>query len=47
VKPEENGRFLRTETGLGAKVTRTGYPEKVAKQLIQTTDGRFATPDWK
>lgn len=47
VKPEENGKFLRTETGLGAKVTRTGYPERVAKQLIETTGNRFASPEWK
>lgn len=47
VKPEENGVFLRTKTGLGAKVKRTGYPEKVAKQLIETTGDRFSTPTWK
>ena len=47
VKPEENGVFLRTKTGLGAKVTRTGYPENVAKQLIETTGDRFSSPTWK
>ena len=47
VKPEKDGKFLRTPTGLGAKVTRTGYSEKVAKQLIETTGDRFACPDWK
>lgn len=47
VKPEENGVFLRTKTGLGAKVTRTGYPENVAKQLIETTGNRFSSPTWK
>ena len=45
VKPEKDGKFLRTETGLGATVKRTGYPEKVAKQLVETTGDRFAVPE--
>ena len=28
VKPDADGRFVRTKTGLGAKVTRPGFPEK-------------------
>ena len=47
VKPEKDGKFLRTETGLGATVKRTGYPEKVAKQLVETTGNRFAVPEEK
>jgi hypothetical protein len=45
VKPEKDGKFLRTATGLGATVKRTGYPEKVAKQLVETTGDRFAVPE--
>lgn len=45
VKPEENGKFKRTPTGLGATVKRTGYSEKVAKQLVETTGNRFAVPE--
>lgn len=44
VKPEENGKFLRTKTGLGAKVVRPGYSERYAKELIKQTGDKFAMP---
>lgn len=44
VRPEKDGKFLRTKTGLGATVKRPGYPENVAKQLIETTGDKFIYP---
>lgn len=44
VKPEENGKFFRTKTGLGAKVLRPGYSERYAKELIKQTGDKFAMP---
>ena len=45
VKPEKDGRFERTETGIGATVSRPGYSELVKKHLIETTATRFQQPD--
>lgn len=45
VKPEENGWFLRTETGLGAKVERPGVPENVAREIIKATGDKYAVPE--
>lgn len=47
VKPEKDGRFLRTETGLGARVERPGFPEPVARELVRQTGDKYAVPDWK
>lgn len=44
VKPTEDGKFLRTKTGLGAKVQRTGFPEKVARELVKQTGDKYAVP---
>ena len=41
VKPDENGRFLRSKYGLGATVKRPGYPEKFARELIKQTGKKF------
>jgi len=41
VKPEENGQFKRTPTGLGAKVVRPGYPLPFARELIRQTGSKF------
>lgn len=45
VKPTRDGRFLRTKTGLGARVERPGYPEKVARELVRQTGDKFAVPE--
>lgn len=45
VKPEKNGKFERTKTGLGASVKRPGYPENVARELIKQTGNKFAVPE--
>lgn len=44
VKPEEDGAFKRTATGIGAPVIRPGYPEDVARELIRQTGDRYAVP---
>ena len=44
VKPEENGSFKRTPEGLGARVTRPGYPERFARELIRQTGTKFEIP---
>lgn len=41
VKPEENGHFKRTKTGLGAPVERPGYPSSFAKKLINETKDKY------
>ena len=45
VKPTKDGKFLRTKTGNGATVKRTGFPEKVARALMKQTGDRFASPE--
>lgn len=45
VKPEQNGQFLRTEEGIGAKVVRPGYPKRYAKELIRQTGDKFLVPE--
>ena len=45
VKPTKDGKFLRTKTGNGATVKRTGFPEKVARALVKQTGYRFASPE--
>lgn len=44
VKPEENGHFKRTRTGLGARVQRTGFPEGYAKELVKATGNKYKVP---
>lgn len=45
VKPTENGRFLRTKTGLGAKVVRQGFSENYARRLAKETGDKFKQPE--
>ena len=44
VKPEANGAFTRTQTGLGARVGRPGFPNKVAREIVRTTGDKYAVP---
>lgn len=44
VKPEKNGRFERTPYGLGARVSRPGYPDAYAKELVRQTGTKFEVP---
>ena len=45
VRPEENGTFKRTETGLGARVSRPGYPKSFARELVRQTGEKYAVPN--
>lgn len=45
VKPEKDGKFTRTKTGLGAKVARPGYPESIAKDIVRQYGSRYAVPE--
>ena len=47
VKPEKDGKFLMTPEGLGARVTRVGFPEKTKEQLIEQTGSKFEVPTWE
>ncbi|MBQ9671425.1 MAG: C69 family dipeptidase [Prevotella sp.] len=44
VKPEQNGAFTRTPTGLGSRVVRPGYPERFGRELIRQTGTKFEVP---
>ena len=44
IKPEVNGVFKRTSTGLGATPVRPGYPTKYARKIVQQTGDRFKYP---
>ncbi len=44
VKPESNGKFERTATGMGATVKRPGYPEAYKKELIKQTGDKYLVP---
>ena len=44
VKPEADGAFTRTKTGLGARVGRPGFPNKVAREIVRTTGDKYAVP---
>ncbi len=47
IKPEENGKFKKTPDGIGAKVTRPGYSESFARQLVKQTGDKFECPPEK
>lgn len=44
VKPEVNGKFTRTKTGLGSRVERPGFPENTAREIVRQTGSRFEVP---
>ena len=45
VKPEENGAFKRTATGIGARVTRPGFPKPFAREYIRQTGDKYLNPE--
>lgn len=44
VKPETDGIFTRTKTGLGARVQRPGYPESTAREIVRQTGSKYEVP---
>ena len=47
VKPEANGKFKRTKTGLGATVARPGYPDGVAREMYRINGDKYVVPETK
>ena len=41
---DDNGTFLRTPTGIGARVKRPGFPESYARKLIEQTGTKLLVP---
>ncbi len=44
IKPEKDGEFERTSTGIGVPVIRSGFPENYARELIRQTGDKFEVP---
>src|SRR5574344_2355483 len=44
IKPDDNGVFKRTPTGLGATVIRPGYPIKYARRIATETGDKYKYP---
>ena len=44
IKPEADGKFTRTKTGLGARPTRPGYPAPYARHYVKQTGKKYAVP---
>ncbi|MBR5698309.1 MAG: C69 family dipeptidase [Prevotella sp.] len=42
IKPEADGHFTRTKTGLGARPTRPGYPTPYARHYVKQTGEKYA-----
>ena len=45
VKPEEDGQFKRTPEGIGARVSRPGYPAAFARKLVKATANKYQCPE--
>lgn len=44
IKPEIDGHFTRTATGLGPSVERPGIPEHAAKEIVKSTADKYLVP---
>ena len=44
VKPEKDGKFLRTPEGIGVAVQRPGYPAAYREQLVKQAGDRYEVP---
>lgn len=44
VKPEKNGKFERTATGIGATVSRPGYSDYFKHELVKQTGDKYLVP---
>ena len=47
IKPEADGKFTRTKTGLGARPARPGYPAPYARHYVKQTGKKYAAPSEK
>ena len=44
VKPEKDGKFLKTPTGLGERVARPGYSDYMKHEIVKQTGDKYAVP---
>ncbi len=44
IKPEKDGEFERTSTGIGVPVIRPGFPENYVRELLRQTGDKFEVP---
>ena len=44
VKPEKNGKFERTDTGIGATVARPGYSKEYAREMKNISGDKYTEP---
>lgn len=44
VKPEQDGKFARTKTGIGARVMRPGFTESTAREIVRRTGTKYEVP---
>ena len=47
VKPDKDGRFLRTKHGLGERVSRPGFPSSYARKVLENSNNKFLVPNEK
>ena len=47
VKPDENGRFKRSQYGLGARVSRPGFAPAFAREMLRQSGTRYEVPSEK
>ena len=45
VKPEKDGKFLRTPEGIGAPVQRPGFPEGFARKMLKACNYKYLYPE--
>lgn len=45
VKPEKDGKFLRTPEGIGAPVQRPGFPESFARKMLKACNYKYLYPE--
>jgi hypothetical protein len=44
VKPDKNGRFERTQYGLGAKVARPGFSSSYGRKVLENSNNKYLVP---
>ena len=47
VKPDKNGRFERTQYGLGARVSRPGFSSSYARKVLENSKKKYLVPEEK
>ena len=47
VKPDQDGRFLRTKYGLGERVSRPGFSSSYGRKVLENANGKFYAPEEK